>query len=154
MANYNDVDTAEDAVVDYNWGGTTYAAGYQAVARDRVLDTRKGTGEMGGKAAQVPGGGTPALNVAAPAGTTAVVMNLTVTDDPVGGYITAYPYGEQRPATSSLNFAANETLPNTVVVPVGSNATPSCTTTARSRSTWSPTSRATSQARRPAPSCP
>ncbi|HTJ70257.1 MAG TPA: PKD domain-containing protein [Actinospica sp.] len=97
----------------------TSAAGYQPEAPTRILDTRKGTGEAGGKAAKVAAGGTLAVNVGAPAGTTAVVMNLTETNDPVGGYITAYPSGESRPVASSLNFAAKDTDANTVVVPVG-----------------------------------
>ena len=97
------------------------AAGYQPIAPDRVLDTGTGVGETGGKAAKVPGDGTLAVKVNAPSGAKAVVMNLTVTDDPVGGVINAYPYGESQPSTSSLNFAANSTIANTVVVPLGSN---------------------------------
>ena len=121
LANSASKSTGVDLVADVaGYFTQSSSAGYQPITPLRVLDTRKGTG-TGGKIAKVPSDGTLALNVQAPAGTSAVVMNLTVTDDPVGGLIIAYPGGTTRPATSSLNFPANTTVPNTVVVPVSAN---------------------------------
>ncbi|MEA2829159.1 MAG: hypothetical protein QOG43_3598, partial [Actinomycetota bacterium] len=66
-------------------------------------------------ALQVTGrGGLPA------SGVTAVVLNVTATDATQGGFVTAYPAGSPRPNASSLNFTAGDTVPNLVVVPVGS----------------------------------
>jgi hypothetical protein len=36
-------------------------------------------------------------------------------------YVTAYPDGGSRPVTSNLDFAKGETIPNLVIVPVGSD---------------------------------
>lgn len=49
--------------------------------------------------------------------TTAVVLNVTVTDPSVGGYLTVYPAGSPRPVASSVNFTAGETVANLVTVP-------------------------------------
>ena len=89
----------------------------------RMLDTRDGTGAAktavaasGTVALQVTGrGGVPATGVSA------VVLNVTVTDTQAPGYVTAYPSGTTKPLASNLNFLANTTIPNLVVVKVGSN---------------------------------
>ena len=88
----------------------------------RVLDTRTGTGApaaaVGGGAAidvQVTGqGGVPAGDVSA------VVLNVTVTEPATAGHLTVWPAGETRPVASSLNFVPGQTVPNLVVVKVGS----------------------------------
>jgi hypothetical protein len=51
----------------------------------------------------------------------AVALNVTVTGPTVGGFVTVYPDGLTRPNTSNLNFTKGETIPNQVVVPVGSD---------------------------------
>jgi len=90
----------------------------------RVLDTRVGTG---GAKAPVAAGKYIALQVTGqdgvPAsGVTAVVLNVTATGPTAGGYVTAYPDGQPRPAQgSNLNFAKGETIPNLVIVAVGSD---------------------------------
>lgn len=122
LANYAPTGSGTDLIADVaGYFTRTSADGYQAVAPNRVLDTRSGLGEAGGKAVKVAAGGTLALNVGASAGTSAVVVNLAVTDNQGGGYVTAYPYGKQRPIASSLNYAPNAATANSVVVPVGSN---------------------------------
>src|ERR1700737_4725966 len=55
------------------------------------------------------------------AGVLAVVLNVTVTGPTASSYLTAWPDGDQRPLASDLNFAAGQTVPNLVVVKVGSN---------------------------------
>ncbi|GAA1595882.1 PKD domain-containing protein [Streptomyces globosus] len=88
----------------------------------RLLDTRNGTGASQGK---VPAHGQVRLriggNAEIPAGVTAVVLNVTVTNTTGGGHITAYPDGGERPTTSNVNFAPGQTVPNLVIVPVGRN---------------------------------
>ncbi|WP_441250164.1 PKD domain-containing protein [Kitasatospora sp. McL0602] len=51
----------------------------------------------------------------------AVVLNLTAADPTKGGFLTVYPTGSPRPATSNVNFAPGQTVPNLVTVPVGAN---------------------------------
>jgi hypothetical protein len=46
-------------------------------------------------------------------------VNLTVAQPSINGFLTAYPAGIARPRTSSINFAAGQTLANLTIVPVG-----------------------------------
>ena len=65
---------------------------------------------------QVTGqGGVPTTGVGA------VAINMTVTQPTAPGAATVWPDGITRPNTSNLNFVAGETIPNLVVVPVGSD---------------------------------
>ena len=97
---------------------------YTPVAPVRMLDTRNGTG---GFSSPVGAGKTIALQVTGrdgvPAsGVTAVVLNLTATGPTANSYVVAYPDGQARPAEgSNLNFTKGETIPNLVIVPVGSD---------------------------------
>ncbi len=87
----------------------------------RILDTRYGTGAARAKVAehatvhlQVTGkGGVPV------SGVSAVVLNVTVTNPASSGYITAYPDGTSRPTASNLNLVRGQTVPNLVVVKLG-----------------------------------
>jgi hypothetical protein len=89
----------------------------------RILDTRTGLGApkqpvAGGTsiAVQVTGrGGVPATGVSA------VIVNVTATRPTASSHVIAYPDNTTRPTTSNLNFVAGQTIPNLVVVPVGSN---------------------------------
>jgi hypothetical protein len=84
----------------------------------RLLDTRNGGGPVGpGQSItlQVTGqGGVPATGVSA------VVLNVTVTDTTAPSYLTVWPAGTSRPLASNLNFTAGQTVPNRVMVKVGS----------------------------------
>jgi hypothetical protein len=89
----------------------------------RVLDTRNGTG---GFTAPVGANSAISLQVTGnngvpPARVTAVVLNVTATDPTASSFVTVYPGGTTRPSSSSLNFTAGETIPNLVIVPVGSD---------------------------------
>src|SRR5207302_1736048 len=84
--------------------------------------TRNGTGASG----PVPANGTIKLQVTGQGGvpTTgvgAVAINMTDTQPTAPGAATVWPDGITRPNTSNLNFVAGETIPNLVVVPVGSD---------------------------------
>lgn len=97
---------------------------YTPLTPARILDTRNGTGT--GSIAKVPANGVLKLKVAGAggvpsSGANAVVLNVTVTGPTAGGYLTVYPDGTPRPATSNLNFAAGQTVPNTVIVKVGAD---------------------------------
>jgi FG-GAP-like repeat len=47
-----------------------------------------------------------------------VSLNITITNPTAGGFITFFPGGDGNPGTSTLNFAAGETLANNMVVPL------------------------------------
>jgi hypothetical protein len=87
----------------------------------RVLDTRNGVG-----APLAPLGANSSLDLqvtgrgGVPAGATAVVLNVTVTDATDSSFLTAWPTGVTRPVASNLNFVAGQTVPNLVIVQVGS----------------------------------
>jgi len=88
----------------------------------RVLDTRSGIGVPAGAldprssvTLQLRGrGGVPG------SGVSAVVLNVTVTGPTAPGYLTAYPGGGEPPTASNLNFVPGQTVPNLVIVPLGS----------------------------------
>jgi Cellulase (glycosyl hydrolase family 5)/IPT/TIG domain len=102
----------------------TVAGQYRPLVPARILDTRSGIGGIGTLRAQQPvdvavagQGGVPAMGSATPP--SAVVLNVTVTNPSQTGYVTIYPTGSPRPATSSLNFVAGQTVPNLVEVALG-----------------------------------
>ncbi|UUY52283.1 hypothetical protein NRK68_33930 (plasmid) [Streptomyces yangpuensis] len=89
----------------------------------RLLDTRDGTGAV--QAAPVPAWGETRVKVAGnhgiPADVAAVVLNVTVTNTRAAGHVRAYADGTERPTTSNVNYAAGDSVPNLVIVPVGKN---------------------------------
>jgi hypothetical protein len=93
--------------------------GFKPAAPARVLDTRTGAG-AGGAIAPVAANGNLQLDLSGrvPAGTAAVVMNVTVTQPQRDGFLTVYPGGLSKPNASNLNFTHGETVPNLVIVPV------------------------------------
>src|SRR5450631_331729 len=100
---------------------TAAMAGFTGRAPTRVLDTRIGTGAP---VAKLGAGATLTLAVPGlPAGATAVAINVTVANPTAGSYLSVYPGGTTRPTASNLNFVAGQTIPNLVVVPLGSGGT-------------------------------
>jgi len=106
------------------WYGPSAAGGgsrFHSLAPTRLLDTRAGNGAPVARVMtaapmdlQVTGrGGVPATGVSA------VVLNVTVTEPMVGGFVTVWPTGEARPLASNLNFEPFRTVPNLVTVKVG-----------------------------------
>jgi hypothetical protein len=96
---------------------------FNALVPARVLDTRDGTG-TGGTVAKVGAGSTIDLTVTGAGGVPstgveAVVLNVTATNPTAAGYVTAWPKGATQPVASNLNFAAGQTVPNRVIVKVG-----------------------------------
>lgn len=105
-------------VTGYYVTGTPAIPGsFRSLGPSRILDTRN-TAPVGSDAAvsfQVAGAN------GIPASAASVVFNLTVTEARSFGFITAYASGAGRPNASNLNFAANQTVPNLVTVPVGAD---------------------------------
>jgi hypothetical protein len=92
-------------------------AGFTGKAPTRVLNTLNGTGTA---KAKLGANRTLTLRVPGlPAGTTAVAINVMATNPTATSYLTVYPGGTGRPGASNLNFAANQTIPNLVLVPLG-----------------------------------
>lgn len=110
------------AVDPTDWGTATARltippSAFTPTTPQRLLDTRITGGRLG------PGGSLD-LTVAggstgAPAGASAVVLNVTVTSPTAASYLTAYPAGSPRPLASNLNWVGSQTVPNLVTVSVG-----------------------------------
>ncbi|MGW5343260.1 PKD domain-containing protein [Streptomyces sp. NPDC004050] len=101
---------------------TTEGSDYTPYGPTRLLDTRNGTGAAKTKVAPYTSAKVKiAGNGGIPAGVTAVVLNVTVTNTTSGGHVTAFADGDDRPTTSNVNFAPGQTVPNLVIVPVGAN---------------------------------
>jgi hypothetical protein len=118
-----------DAVVDLegyfapSGGGT--AGQFVSVVPARITDTRPGSGQANaGKT--LGAGNTLAVQLVGvspiPAsGVTAVVLNVTATDTTSAGFFTVFPTGASLPVASNLNWTAGVTVPNRVIVPVGTS---------------------------------
>ena len=93
------------------------ASQYVPVTPVRLMDTRSSGGALGPGAYRdlVVAGVTPG----APAGATAVVINVTVTGTTAASYLTVFPHGAAQPLASNLNWVAGKTIPNLVSVQVG-----------------------------------
>ncbi len=60
-------------------------------------------------------GGIPA------SGVSAVVLNTTVAGPTAAGYVTVYPFGQPKPATSTINFAKGNVRANRTIVAIGTD---------------------------------
>jgi hypothetical protein len=84
----------------------------------RAFDSRTGAnpGKIhGGQSASIP------LSDQVPAGATAAIITLTLTDSDLSGWLTAYATGAALPPTSSVNwYTSGQTVANTVVCAVSS----------------------------------
>jgi hypothetical protein len=119
---YNALGTV-DVVVDVaGWTSSSGSIGamdglFRPLVPARIFDTRDGTGKLGpGQSVdvQVAGnGGVP------PIGAEAAVLNVTATGATAPSYLIAYPSGSTRPTASNVNFTAGATLPNRVMVKLG-----------------------------------
>ncbi|MFN8020292.1 MAG: hypothetical protein U0Q03_02085 [Acidimicrobiales bacterium] len=94
----------------------------------RLMDTRADGSTVDGQAkggGAVGNGGTTNLTVlgrgGVPAsGVGAVALNVTATEGTGSSYVTVWPTGQTRPTASNLNTTPGQTVPNMVIVPVGS----------------------------------
>jgi hypothetical protein len=112
-----------DAVADVGgWftDATSTAGGsvFVGITPGRILDTRSGGAPIGPNGTlAVPVGGAGVV----PSTAKAVVMNVTVTNTTASSYLTVWPDLVARPTASDLNWAAGQTVPNLVIVQLGSN---------------------------------
>lgn len=113
------------------WASNTFNTpppGYfQPMAPARILDTRDGTG-TGGATDPLAADGTLKLKIAGANGipatnVTAVALTVTITQPTGYGFVTAYSSDALLPDVSNINFAANQTVPNTIIIPVGGDGT-------------------------------
>ncbi len=114
--------TTMHVVVDLT-GAVLPAAGLTTAAPTRLLDTRAGA-----TAAKVGAGAVTTVRVNAPAGATAAVVNVTMTEPDAAGYATVYPCGAPPPLASNLNVARGETRAGLVIAPLAADGT-TCITT-------------------------
>jgi hypothetical protein len=114
------------------------ASSYFSLTPARVLDTRTGLGTQGctlgcplGAGSTITlqitgcieGGCIPPCYCQPPLDTlisTAVVLNVTVTNGTAPSFLTVWPSTEPRPLASNLNWVAGQTIPNLVSVALGS----------------------------------
>jgi Glycosyl hydrolases family 18 len=97
--------------------GSPWPGRYHAQSPQRVLDTRNGLGKIGpGETFVEPVAGYAGVPATGVAG---VVVNVTVTRPDAPSYLTIYPCGVARPATSNLNFVAWQTVANLAEVSLG-----------------------------------
>jgi hypothetical protein len=133
VANQVFVQTGSDGAIDFYNNGTgtvdviadltamfttSIGEGYQPISPQRVLDTRSG---IGGPAGAVGPFGTVDATMAGvdglPATVSCVAANITVTAPTQNGDIEAYPdYLTTPPGTSTVNFAAGETVANSTTM--------------------------------------
>jgi len=120
--------TTTGGVLNMRYAVTTPPASssgrYHPVSPVRLLDTRNGTGMAGNAVHTVDGGESLALKVTGvggipSSGVGAVSLNVTLASSNAGSYLTVYPAGGVRPTASNLNFGPGQTIPNFVVVKVG-----------------------------------
>jgi hypothetical protein len=116
-----------DVVVDLEgYVGPPVSAGtglYNPLTPARVTDTRPGSGQPNAGSTLGPNseldvkvsgaGGVPGTGVGA------VALNVTVTNPTAQSFLTVWPTGSTRPTASNLNFNPGQTVPNRVIVPVG-----------------------------------
>jgi hypothetical protein len=95
---------------------------YTPIVPTRLLDTRDPT-----SAIKAPVGQGQAISVLVAgmanvpsAGAGAVVLNVTATNPTSASFLTVYPTGPAQPVASNLNFVAGQTMPNRVIVKLGS----------------------------------
>jgi hypothetical protein len=92
-------------IVGYFTSGTPAPGGFTGISPDRALDTGNGSNVLCAGAPRkvnvLGRGQVPA------SGVDSVAVNLTVDRPTQGGYLTLWPGGPQ-PATSAVNFTANQ----------------------------------------------
>ncbi|MER5637598.1 PKD domain-containing protein [Kitasatospora sp. NPDC002227] len=94
--------------------------GFTPTTPTRLLDTRSAS-RIGGFQRLGPGQ-SATVYIPTQAGhphADAAVLNVTAVNPNSGGYLSVYPAGNDRPATSNVNFKAGQTVPNLVTVPTG-----------------------------------
>lgn len=103
--------------------------GFSPVVPARLMDTRAGQATVDGQASgggAFGGGQTRTLTVVGRGGVPltgvgAVALNVTVTGPVGNGFLTVYPSSVALPTASNVNFTTGQTIPNMVIVQVGTD---------------------------------
>ena len=104
-----------DVVVDV-LGWFPAGSAFTPLVPARMLDTRLTTSIVGGATTDVAITGQPG---GPPAGAGAVVLNVTITNPAGPSFLTIWPTGNARPLSSNLNFVGGQTVPNLVIMKLG-----------------------------------
>lgn len=112
---WSSVDT--DLIVDVN-GSVARTASLIPTDPVRVFDSRSVGRRSAGAITEIPISGLGGV----PADASTMVLNVTVTDPAMSGYVTVFPCGRGVPDASNLNFAPGQTVANAVVTGVGSSS--------------------------------
>jgi hypothetical protein len=88
---------------------------YTALTPTRLLDTRSAHTTLGPLAKL----NLPVVGTYVPGTATAVALNVTVTSTTANSFLAVYPTGQATPTVSNLNWMPGETIPNLVIVPIG-----------------------------------
>ncbi|MDQ1416037.1 MAG: hypothetical protein QOF81_1650 [Acidimicrobiaceae bacterium] len=119
-----------DVIVDLEGYVDAVAPGlYHPLTPARICDSRAAGPGVAANQCQGSGGAAKPLTVGktvitaamagVPTGATAVILNVTVTNTSAAGFLTVWPEGAGQPVASNLNWSANQTVPNRVIVPLG-----------------------------------
>ncbi|TLM71616.1 hypothetical protein [Pseudarthrobacter sp. NamB4] len=107
-----------DVMGYFRKGDATTPGSFQAVAPNRLLDTRQTAAPV--RAGQDVGVSLAGAN-AIPAGAKAAMVNLTATVPTAYGHLTAYPSGTTLPTTSNVNYNRSQSVANFAVVLIGAD---------------------------------
>jgi hypothetical protein len=95
----------------------------QTTTPTRIADSRPGGINIGperfGSGATFAVGPLQVPGAAGPTTTAAAVLNITAVGALAPGHLTAWAYGQPKPATSNVNFATGQVVANQAFVPVG-----------------------------------
>ncbi len=111
--NSGNVDVVVDVLGWFPSGNT-----FTPLVPARLLDTRLSSSLVGGTTTDVTITGAPG---GPPAGAGAVALNVTITNPAGSSFLTVWPSGAARPLSSNLNFGASQTVPNMVIVKLGTS---------------------------------
>ncbi len=105
----------------YNAGARIDSGAFVPLTPARLLDTRSNVGAIG----KVPAASAISLLVrgrgGVPAGASAVALNVTVVNQAALGYVSVFPSDRSTPVASNINFVANRTVANQVILPIGAD---------------------------------
>ncbi len=107
--------TDQDCPLGCSQGRCRQDSGFTPLSLFRFLDTRGGDPLGADSSMCVEIAGTPGI----PASAKAVAINLVAVAPSGPGFMTAYPGGAPPPDTSTLNYAAGQTIANGAIVEVG-----------------------------------
>lgn len=111
---YNNTGSVDIVVDVLGWFAT--GSSYTPLVPARILDTRPTSSLIGGTPTDVAIAGEGGVPVS---GVGSVALNVTVTNPSASSFLTVWPTGVARPTSSNVNFNGGQTVPNMVIVKLG-----------------------------------